>query len=109
MDEQPVFQVMIDPAATDDTVALTLVGELDPATAPQLEREALAALFSATPSELVLDFEQVSFMDSAGVRALISLHHTMRERDGTLVLVNVPATPRRILEVSGLTDRFELR
>ena len=69
----------------------------------------MAVLFSGAPTALVLDFEQVTFMDSAGVRVLIDLHRTLRERDGTLILTNVPATPRRVLEVSGLTERFELR
>jgi anti-anti-sigma regulatory factor len=48
-------------------------------------------------------------MDSAGVRVPIDLHRTMRERDRKLIMANVPATPRRILEVSGLTEKVELR
>jgi len=95
--------------ADDGIVRVRLEGELDPASAPRLQREMQALLFTAAPRELVLDFQGVTFMDSSGIRTVIELSNQLRDREGVLVLEKVPETPRRVLEVTGLTEHLDLR
>jgi anti-anti-sigma factor len=68
-----------------------------------------ALLFTAAPRELVLDFEGIAFMDSSGIRTIVELSSRLRDRNGVLVLQSIPETPRRVLEVSGLTEHLEMR
>ena len=104
------LDIEIDQSEADSgVVVVKLTGELDPATSPQLLREVNATLFTSAPRELVLDFAGVTFMDSAGVRVLIDLHRTQRDRQGILVLQAIPETPRRVLEVTGLTGELDFR
>ena len=58
-------------AGTDDTIVLRLQGELDMATAPGLGRTLQTAL-AAGPSTLALDLRELTFVDSTGIRVLIT-------------------------------------
>ncbi len=81
-----------------DDSGFRLVGELDLATAPLLQRELQAAEGSG---ELVLELDELTFMDSSGCSALTN--HLRTAGDGTsLVLVNPTPAVTRTLEVSGL-------
>jgi anti-anti-sigma factor len=81
-------------------------GELDMATTPELEELVLARLREG--QTVVLDLRELEFMDSSGVRALISAHTTASEGYGDLVLVRPPAggAVHRIIEISGLDEEL---
>jgi anti-anti-sigma factor len=75
-----------------------LSGELDMATAVTLH-EALQHVVAAH-GRLVLDMEELSFIDSSGLRALVQLSERMNGA-GPLVLCNVPPSVRRLLDIVG--------
>lgn len=92
----------------DDTGAvLVLRGELDPHTAPRLRGEIDRAL-GAGRVNLVLDLAGLSFIDSSGLRVIISAHKDSSERDGHLVLRSPSPTARRLLDITGLLDHIEI-
>jgi anti-sigma B factor antagonist len=91
----------------DEHATLTVRGELDLATAPVLEREAMAAL--ALPLEgLVMDFAGVTFLDSSGIAALITSRRAALERNVTFALTEVSRSGRLTLELGGLSELFDL-
>jgi anti-anti-sigma factor len=105
---EPGATVAIDRGNIDDGVlAVMIAGELDPSTADQVRDQVLELTADHRPGELALDLAGVTFMDSAGVRIIVELHHEQRRRDGRLTLVNVADVPRRVLEISGLTAELE--
>jgi anti-anti-sigma factor len=77
-------------------------GELDLATAPQLEDALLPGLRDG--GSAVLDLRGLDFMDSTGVRVIVAAHLAAEESEGYLALVRTdPAGPvGRVLEISGL-------
>jgi anti-anti-sigma factor len=77
-----------------DQGKMRALGELDVATAPIL----LIALSRLEEDARVLDLEEVSFMDSSGLRALITAHR----RYPHLVFTHPSAAVRRLLDVSGV-------
>ncbi len=85
-----------------ERVLVLLGGELDLATVDFVRQE-LEALRSAGWQQLVLDLSEVSFMDLAGVRLLLSAFE-QSDRAGSLFRVR-GASPqvRRILELTGNT------
>lgn len=81
------------------TVALS--GRMDTSTAPLLDAELKASLPGV--EELVLDFAELSYLSSAGLRVLLSAQKTMA-RQGGMVLKNVNETIMEVFEITGFVD-----
>jgi anti-sigma B factor antagonist len=97
----------VEVASTGDEVVLVLVGELDPHTAPTLRSSIDDAVTDGTTT-LLLDVAGLRFIDSSGLRVIISAHKVMDERGGRLVLRAPTDNTRRLLEITGLADHVEL-
>ena len=80
---------------------LALEGRLDTTTAPQLEAELKQSVNGVT--ELALDFSQLEYLSSAGLRVLLSAQKVMN-RQGSMVIKNVNETIMEIFEVTGFSD-----
>ena len=84
---------------------ITVKGELDAYSAPSLDEEA-SRLLADDVSELVLDLSATRFLDSSGLRAILTAQRRLADRDGQLAL-RAPSEPvRRLLDITGLTDHF---
>jgi anti-sigma B factor antagonist len=90
-----------------DTATFTLAGELDPHTAPTLADE-LDEAIAGGATTVVLQLEELSFIDSSGLRVVISAHRQLDEKGGRLVLRSPSDTVRRLLEITGLLDHIEI-
>ncbi|MCW2983483.1 MAG: hypothetical protein JWR63_1053 [Conexibacter sp.] len=77
-------------------------GELDLATAPQLEDALLPTLREG--GRAMLDLRALEFMDSTGVRVIVAAHLAAEEHGGRLALVRTgtESPVGRVLEISGL-------
>ena len=78
-----------------------LEGRLDTVTAPDLEKELKASLDGV--KELVLDFEKLEYISSAGLRVLLAAQKTMTKQ-GEMKLIHVNETIMEIFEVTGFSD-----
>jgi anti-anti-sigma factor len=87
----------------DSWSVLSLRGEVDIATVALLEERIDAALEGG--SQLVLDLTGVSFIDSTGLRLVISTRQRLTE-DGELALVVADGPVTRLLEITGLDGAF---
>lgn len=89
-------------------VLVSARGELDLATAPQLEEALLPLVRSGRHA--VLDLRGLDFMDSSGVRVVVTAHTAAAEHEGRLTLVRGGARSPvgRVLEVSGLEGMLEI-
>jgi anti-sigma B factor antagonist len=83
-------------------------GELDSGTAPELAEAFERAASEHDGGELHLDLAGLSFIDSAGLRAIIQLERSARERGLPLVVTPPPAPVTELLELTGLTERLTL-
>lgn len=84
----------------DGALVVHLIGELDLYNAPAL-RESLAALTGESPTRLVIDLEQVEFVDSTALGVLIEVRSRLDEPRGFLLAAPGLET-HRALQVSGL-------
>jgi anti-sigma B factor antagonist len=87
------------------SLILVVDGELDLATAPQLD-EALTRAQAGGVSELVVDLDQVGFVDSSGLHVLIMHVGRMGENGRRLRLTKGSPQVRRLFELSGVSDRL---
>ncbi len=93
----------IDVSEEDDRVVVVPHGELDIASAPELENTVMRALHEGL--DVVLRLGELEFMDSSGVRILVAGHAAAQmDGAGSLTIVNAApgSTVARILEVSGV-------
>jgi anti-anti-sigma factor len=83
------------------TWAVTVSGELDLATAPELE--AVFDSIAATSSDrVVVDLTEVGFLDSSGIRALVRAKRRLDGVGALLVLDGLSDAARQVLEISGV-------
>lgn len=82
---------------------LTLVveGRLDTTTAPDLETAIKDSIADVT--ELVMDFANLEYISSAGLRVLLSAQKTMNKQ-GSMVVKNVNDDINEIFDVTGFSD-----
>jgi len=85
--------------------ALRLAGVIDSHTAGELE-DCLAGLDSVRSLEL--DLSGVDFIDSSGLRAIVSHHKERQDQDRELVLTGRSEAVERLLEITGLTEHLHL-
>jgi anti-sigma B factor antagonist len=84
---------------------ITVAGELDVATAPDL-MESLREILEESPQRLVIDLDQVTFLDSTGLGVLVSAHQRMSARAGGLVFVCHSRSSLKVMQITGLTRVF---
>ena len=81
--------------------AFALAGRLDTITSPDFEKELKETLPDVT--DLVLDFSDLEYISSAGLRVLLSAQKTMTKQGG-MKLIHVNDTIMEIFEVTGFSD-----
>ena len=79
-------------------------GELDLATAPELE----AALAERNGNEPVtIDLRGLTFLDSSGLRAILTLDRRLAETGGKLTLVRGAKAVHQVFEIAGLDKKLD--
>ena len=82
-------------------LTVKLAGRLDTTTAPELE-VALKDSYAGV-EKLVLDFAELEYLSSAGLRVLLGAQKTMIKQ-GEMVVKNVNDTIEEIFEITGFAD-----
>lgn len=83
------------------TLILALEGRLDTTTSPELETVLVNEL--GDTAELIMDFEHVEYISSAGLRVLLAAQKKMNAQ-GTMIIRNVCEDVREVFDISGFTD-----
>ncbi|MBM6924816.1 STAS domain-containing protein [Pseudoflavonifractor phocaeensis] len=88
-------------------VTLSIEGRVDTNTSPQLQSKILEAFRSA--KDVVLDFQKVPYISSAGLRALLIGQKTAASKRASMVLINVSPGVMQVLETVGFADILTIR
>ena len=88
-------------AKKENELNLAVVGRLDTTTAPQLEAELKQSISGV--EKLVLDFEALEYLSSAGLRVLLAAQKVMNKQ-GEMVIRNVNETIAEVFEITGFAD-----
>lgn len=91
-------------ATRADIRIAALRGDVNATTAAEIQRRMLP--FATTGEKIVLDFSQVSYMSSAGLRMLLSLYRQAAAKQGRLVLVGLSDNIRDTMSMTGLLNYF---
>ena len=98
----------IDVEERDGRVDVTPRGELDMASAPELEETIIPRLESG--AWVLLDLRALDFIDSSGLRVVVGAHRAAEERGGRFTCVRGTAgsTVHRIVEIAGIDGVIEM-
>ena len=82
-------------------LTVTIVGRLDTTTAPDLEASLKESFEGVT--KLILDFAELEYLSSAGLRVILAAQKVMNKQ-GEMVIRNVNETINEIFDVTGFID-----
>ena len=97
----------VDEKKEKDKLALYVKGRLDTTTAPQLE-EIIAGRTTGL-AELVLDFAELEYISSAGLRVLLATHKVMYKHGGSLIIRGVNDEVMEVLHITGFLDILNVK
>jgi len=105
METEPEFAVRVEaPGGADGPAVLVLRGELDAVGAAELAQA--VRQITSDASGVVFDMEDVSFIDSSGLRVLIQARQRFRDEPGAVMLRRPQASTTRLLDLTGLSEFF---
>ena len=100
----PDFRVAVE--AAEGGTKVELVGELEVATAPQLQRR--VDEITGADGDVWIDCTELTFADSSGLEILTLLAKALCAQERRLVLTNLRPMVRRAMDVLQITELFEL-
>lgn len=93
----------------DGSIArITLSGEIDYSTRDDLQRETSRALAGEHIKEIQVDLAEVTFLDSSGIRALLTLQKQASRGEKSVVLLNCNRRILEIFAISGFDKMFTI-
>lgn len=100
------FECDIENGEAGAECVLTVRGDIDLASANDFETSLRTAL-DGSPSSITVDLAALTFIDSSGLRVLVSLSKEAQSRGATLGLRNIPRHAQRVLDITGLSEWFD--
>jgi len=91
----------------DGAVHLALTGELDLSTVEKVE-EALRRVEDEGVETVVIDLSALSFLDSTGLRTIVTADQRARKSGRRLAIVKGPETVHRVFTITRLDERLDM-
>ena len=100
-------EIAITQRRSGDTAIVTVRGEIDVASAPELRTHLHELSSDGTPS-VVVDLREVTFLDSSALGVLVGALRRCRENESDFKLVIDSPRLLKIFEITGLTSVFQI-
>ncbi len=89
-----------------DALVMAVRGEVDLHNSPELRTELLDLLLKQSPGRLVLNLEQVPYMDSSAIAVLVEALQRVKRAGGRVMLTNLQPRVKSLLEIARLGSIF---
>lgn len=96
--------LVIETSRGEENAVIAVSGEVDLATAPQLE----AAIAAVDAGVVVADLTGVTFIDSTGLRVLIGAHEAARDTGGRFAIVVDDGPVTKLFSITGVGDWLDV-
>ena len=90
-------------------LTVVLTGEIDHHCAKHYIPSIAAKIEAYTPEICILDFSEVSFVDSSGIAVVINALRSMTQIEGHLLLTGISPQPMRVFRASGIDKLVEIK
>jgi anti-sigma B factor antagonist len=88
-------------------VHVALVGELDLSTVAKVQDE-FRRVEASSPPTVVVDLSKLTFLDSTGLRCIVTANERAREQGRRMVIVRGPDAVQRVFSITRLEERLEI-
>lgn len=93
----------------DGRLTVALTGEIDHHCARSYIQTIAAKIEAYTPRVCVLDFREVTFVDSSGIAVVINTMRHMAQIEGSLILDGISEQPMKVFRASGIDKLVEIK
>ena len=93
----------------EGTLTIVLTGEIDHHCAKDFIQSITAKIEAYTPQICVLDFGEVTFMDSSGIAVVINALRNMTKIEGELTLCGLNQQPMKVFRASGIDKLVNIK
>ncbi len=93
----------------DGKLTIALTGEIDHHCAKKYIQTISGKIEAYTPQICILDFQEVSFMDSSGIAVVINALRSMAKIEGKLELSGLSDQPMRVFRASGIDKLIDIK
>lgn len=83
---------------------MKIKGEIDLNNSKKLKEE----IKKMGNNNIVLDFNEVTYLDSAGIGALISIHKDLQSKSGSLEIINIDKKIKELFDMVGLSKLMKI-
>lgn len=80
-----------------------LEGRMDTNTSPEFQKE-MEAYYTKEGFKMILDFDKLDFVSSAGLRVLLLIQKKSKALNGSLVIKNVKPEIQEVFDMTGFSD-----
>ena len=91
----------------NDVTVISISGRLDGVTAPDYETQ-IRAIIDNGSTRLVVDFERIDYISSAGLRSLLMMAKLLKAQNGQVCLANVTGNVKSVFDMSGFNSLFKM-
>jgi anti-anti-sigma factor len=91
----------------DGLVHVILTGELDLSTVAKVQEE-LRRVEADSPPTVVVDLSNLTFLDSTGLRCIVTADERARDAGRRVVIVRGPDPVQRVFAITRLEERLEM-
>ncbi len=91
-----------------ELIKVKITGRVDSNTSPQLQSQ-LEEYYKTEGFDLLLDFAELEFISSAGLRVLLMMQKMTKSMQGHLALCNVSPEVMEVFEMTGFVDLLEIQ
>ena len=91
------------------TLTIALTGEIDHHCAKNYIQSISTKLEAYKPKVCILDFQEVSFMDSSGIAVVINALRNVAKIEGKLELTGLQAQPMKVFRASGVDKLIPMK
>lgn len=93
----------------DGHLTIALTGEIDHHCARGYIQSITSKIEAYTPTLCVLDFKEVTFVDSSGIAVVINALRSMTQIEGKLILSGIGEQPMKVFRASGLDKLVQIK
>ncbi len=88
-------------------VVVSVKGRMDAVTAPEFEKKVID-LISKGEKTFVVNFVELDYISSAGLRSILALAKKLKEQAGKILLAGVRGSVEEVFKISGFSSMFKM-
>lgn len=91
----------------DNVLVISLKGKLDAVTAAEFDKK-LESLLAEGEKALIINFSELEYISSAGLRCILALAKQLKEKGGKMTFAGLKGVVKDVFELSGFCSIFQI-